>query len=243
MSATIADQARYVGGYEEDRPFLRYVDRQRSSESIEPPNRHSPNGFAWGYTGNGPADTALAIVQHAVTRLGHFQPAAADRVYQDFKRGFVAKLGLNQPFEIAAADVDHWLQQRGIVQARPPGSRVAAADLSALPVRDQLLRMRESESPSWREVALRSGLDANVVRNIVNWSATTISSADAAEFCERLRLDPSMMWAPATVANVPELAVAKWPINRNATYSLTITGAEVANPAPTQQAPLGVELS
>lgn len=54
--------------------------------------RHSPDGFAWGYAGSGPAQLAFAIlcdccgVEYAM------------RWYQDFKQRVIAKLDMNQDF-------------------------------------------------------------------------------------------------------------------------------------------------
>ena len=46
---------------------------------------HSPDGHNWGYSGSGPAQTALAICLHIV---GHERLAQV--LYQGFKRSFVA---------------------------------------------------------------------------------------------------------------------------------------------------------
>lgn len=68
---------------------------------------HSPNGFAWGYTGSGAAQTALAICLHIFQH-----PAVATVLYQDFKVEFVSHWPLAKPFniEIDVADfmLDHW---------------------------------------------------------------------------------------------------------------------------------------
>jgi len=47
---------------------------------------HSPDGFAWGYGGSGPAQLALAVC------LEIFDKEAAIRVYQDFKWKYIATL-------------------------------------------------------------------------------------------------------------------------------------------------------
>jgi hypothetical protein len=46
---------------------------------------HSPDGFAWGYNGSGPAQLALAIL----TR--HTDPETALQLHQQFKQDFVAR--------------------------------------------------------------------------------------------------------------------------------------------------------
>lgn len=65
---------------------------------------HSPTGFAWGYTGSGPADLALNILQCTLTRMG-YKGQRSEKLYdgsrafqwamyfhQDFKEEFIANL-------------------------------------------------------------------------------------------------------------------------------------------------------
>jgi hypothetical protein len=47
---------------------------------------HSPTGFNWGYGGSGPADLALNILSVFIGQ------AAAQILYQDFKREFIAPM-------------------------------------------------------------------------------------------------------------------------------------------------------
>lgn len=49
--------------------------------------KHSPDGFAWGYSGSGPAQLSLAI---CLELFG--LPEYAERVYQDFKTRYIAVL-------------------------------------------------------------------------------------------------------------------------------------------------------
>ncbi len=67
---------------------------------------HSPAGFAWGYHGSGPAQTALAIMLH-VTR----SKETAQRLYQLFKSEFVSHWPLNDDFEVDL-NVLEWLVAR-----------------------------------------------------------------------------------------------------------------------------------
>lgn len=53
---------------------------------------HSPDGFAWGYEGSGPAQLALAILVEVIGA------AKALAYYQSFKRACVAKLSRYQSF-------------------------------------------------------------------------------------------------------------------------------------------------
>lgn len=48
---------------------------------------HSPDGFAWGYGGSGPAQLALAVLLHA-----RVSPVEALRFYQLFKADHIARL-------------------------------------------------------------------------------------------------------------------------------------------------------
>lgn len=68
------------------------ADLDQAPEPVDlPPRRdiydHSPDGFAWGYLGSGPAQLSLAL---AADVLGDDQ--RAQRVYQSLKRTFVDKL-------------------------------------------------------------------------------------------------------------------------------------------------------
>jgi len=54
---------------------------------------HSPDGFAWGYSGSGPAQLALAIPADAIDDM------SAVRLYQDFKFKFVSRQAIDRDFE------------------------------------------------------------------------------------------------------------------------------------------------
>lgn len=56
---------------------------------------HSPDGFAWGYSGSGPAQLALAI------KLKLTGEAFG---YQDFKFKFISTLPVDEDFEIVFND-------------------------------------------------------------------------------------------------------------------------------------------
>lgn len=60
---------------------------------------HSPDGFAWGYAGSGPAQLALAI-------LGDLYPREiAERYYQQFKFDVIVFLDKDKGFQIPEARV------------------------------------------------------------------------------------------------------------------------------------------
>lgn len=69
------DEPVYVDGVELD-----------LAESLKVWN-HSPSGFAWGYSGSGPAQLALAIL------LRFTDEYTAGALHQPFKREFVARWG------------------------------------------------------------------------------------------------------------------------------------------------------
>lgn len=65
--------------------------------------RHSPDGFAWGYGGSGPAQLALAILLAA----GVEQELALLR-YQDFKAEFLVNVASNEPLSLDI-DIRFWI--------------------------------------------------------------------------------------------------------------------------------------
>lgn len=77
-----------------------------NGESLSPKEsqairNHSPDGFCWGYEGSGPAQLALAICLKF--DVGYY----AEMYYQDFKREVVAKLPIDEDFDIDI-DVEAW---------------------------------------------------------------------------------------------------------------------------------------
>jgi len=66
--------------------------------------RHSPDGFNWGYGGSGPADTALSILANC---LGMEQ---ANVLYQSFKWEFVAAWG--DEFKITEKEIKDWARNQ-----------------------------------------------------------------------------------------------------------------------------------
>ncbi|GAI26575.1 unnamed protein product [marine sediment metagenome] len=75
--------------------------RQHSPYPLPHIVRHSPDGFNWGYSGSGPADTALSILTDCVGR------DVANAFYQKFKSEFVASWG--DSFEITEKEIKDWL--------------------------------------------------------------------------------------------------------------------------------------
>lgn len=77
----------------------RPLDPKRSQKL----RNHSPDGFAWGYAGSGPAQLALAILLEAGAT-----DAQALAYYQDFKREFLATAPNQQALDIQV-DLLDWL--------------------------------------------------------------------------------------------------------------------------------------
>lgn len=68
--------------------------------------RHSPDGFAWGYTGSGPAQLALALLLELCDR------EVAKRFYQDFKREVIAGLDKDRDFKIPTGLVQEFISKK-----------------------------------------------------------------------------------------------------------------------------------
>lgn len=66
--------------------------------------RHSPDGFNWGFGGSGPADTALSILTDC---LGMDQ---ANQLYQLFKWEFVA--GWGEEWSITEKEILEWVEKQ-----------------------------------------------------------------------------------------------------------------------------------
>ncbi len=82
----------------------RMVRTQHEDYPLPHIERHSPDGFNWGYGGSGPADTALSILTDC---LGMEQ---ANVLYQLFKWEFVAAWG--NEFSISEAEIKGWARNQ-----------------------------------------------------------------------------------------------------------------------------------
>ena len=65
---------------------------------------HSPDGFAWGYYGSGPAQLALAILLYE-----YGNPVIASTYYQDFKSDIIAHFDKDQDWIIPPGAVRKWM--------------------------------------------------------------------------------------------------------------------------------------
>ena len=66
--------------------------------------RHSPDGFNWGYGGSGPADLALSILTDFVGIT------IAEKFYQKFKFNFIALAG--SELVIPSILIKEWLEKQ-----------------------------------------------------------------------------------------------------------------------------------
>lgn len=78
---------------------------------------HSPDGFEWGYEGSGPADLALNICHILLPAREDFEPIDgvavsrdALRIYQDFKRKFIAPMPEGGG-TVTIAAMRHWIER------------------------------------------------------------------------------------------------------------------------------------
>jgi len=95
----------YVGN-PRDRDWLVYIhkDGNKCIARLNPRNdiiNHSPDGFAWGYGGSGPAQLSLALLIDAWT--GHCEDpiGRAKRLHQHFKRHVIANVGQEEPWSMS----------------------------------------------------------------------------------------------------------------------------------------------
>lgn len=91
-------------------PMTIIVEDDKSHEGYWLPHieRHSPDGFQWGYEGSGPADLALAILADFLDG----DKRQATIFYQDFKRDFVAKMASDKPFHLLGDVIGAWLSMK-----------------------------------------------------------------------------------------------------------------------------------
>lgn len=74
-----------------------------NGEALDPRydlRNHSPDGFAWGYGGSGPAQLALALLADATG-----DDELAQRHYQDFKFAVVARWPMTGNFEMTDTEI------------------------------------------------------------------------------------------------------------------------------------------
>lgn len=85
-------------------------DGKMVSAALPHVERHSPDGFAWGYGGSGPADLALSILAFVNGNGEAMKDAPA--LYQAFKNDVVALLPTNEGFTLPVVLIRAWLNQQ-----------------------------------------------------------------------------------------------------------------------------------
>jgi hypothetical protein len=93
--------SKIVGSHADSEVFVDGVqlDLQKSLEVVN----KSPTGFAWGYSGSGPGQLALAIL------LQFTDDDTARSLFQRFKDEYIAPLPFGQDF-VLEVDVHLWIQ-------------------------------------------------------------------------------------------------------------------------------------
>jgi hypothetical protein len=111
----------YVGWREDGKWEVRYV---KSGPPLRIPlclglANHSPDGFAWGYQGSGPAQLALALLVHA---------SGCDNLamllYQEFKREVLCRFGQNTGWCLTREQIVQWMADHEFIPVplpREPG--------------------------------------------------------------------------------------------------------------------------
>lgn len=67
---------------------------------------HSPTGFAWGYSGSGPAQLALALLLDVLDNDDR-----AVRLHQRFKSRVIARLPMDDPWELTSEQIMEHVKQ------------------------------------------------------------------------------------------------------------------------------------
>jgi hypothetical protein len=86
---------------EEDGKMRKTLDPKPSQRLIN----HSPDGFAWGYGGSGPAQLALAILLDVT---GDREKSML--YYQQFKGQVIADMDMNAPWSLTSEYIEKWLK-------------------------------------------------------------------------------------------------------------------------------------
>lgn len=92
---------------------MAYVVTDSGEYNLDPRHhycKHSPDGFAWGYGGSGPAQLAFAILADHLD-----DNEQAESMYQQFKWAVIAAAPRDEPFylreDVVARWVDTWRKQ------------------------------------------------------------------------------------------------------------------------------------
>ena len=105
-----------IKGYYQDRTV--FIDgKELSPAPSQKLKNHSPDGFAWGYGGSGPAQLALAILLE-ITKDKQFTL----KNYQDFKWDIICDLPMEEDFVLDGKIVSTWITKRLICNVSVTGT-------------------------------------------------------------------------------------------------------------------------
>jgi len=82
------------------------ANRATATYALRHIEKHSPDGFQWGYGGSGPSDLALSILTDYCRRFEEDE-SQAEKYYQKFKKDFIATAG-NELY-IGSEQINDWL--------------------------------------------------------------------------------------------------------------------------------------
>ena len=88
---------------------VQYFNGGMVNEELEHIEKHSPDGFNWGYGGSGPADLAYAILVDFCDRR-RMPENIPEKYYQEFKETFVVKF--EEKFEIDDHVIGKWIDEK-----------------------------------------------------------------------------------------------------------------------------------
>lgn len=145
---------------------VRTTDAETGAPVIEhelPPRldlrNHSPDGFAWGYGGSGPAQLALAIL------CWFGDEAEALVAYQDFKAQVIAPLHGDTGHQITGEQIHDWLQDW---RERGGRGRVETAATEALRPEGDVDRHGVDRSADAEADRVDAAYEAHVQRELIN---------------------------------------------------------------------------
>jgi hypothetical protein len=103
-------QRGYIGSrYPTGRVYVGVIEDGAVAFALPHNERHSPDGFEWGYAGSGPADLARSILTHALGLEGDAAENIHPRLYQQFKFERITPLPPNQNWEMSRDEVLGWV--------------------------------------------------------------------------------------------------------------------------------------
>lgn len=105
--------------------------------------QHSPDGFAWGYGGSGPAELARCLLLEVVG-----QDQGEGWHYQDFKSEFVA--GWNDSWAISDEDIREWVRIKSLPKDQEQLERAKIYARSAVKsIELAIKRQKEGSAANW----------------------------------------------------------------------------------------------